>query len=60
MFEDLVGVKPKIVCKKCGSDDIEVSEKMLINKNHPWLEEEYKQLVRCYECGNTYYIYYDV
>jgi hypothetical protein len=71
MFEDIIGtkqVKESEVCKKCGSTDIEVSQKIYNNKVfdgviwHPtdkgsvsrYKYKKYKQFVRCYACNKKY------
>ena len=54
MYEDIIGTNKKNVCKKCGSDNIEISEKMGIIHSFP--HKHYRRFVRCYTCNNTYYV----
>jgi len=57
VFEDLVTIPKKakqIVCKYCGSKDIETTESIL-SVIQPFFKQ-YRQFVRCYTCNCTYYI----
>jgi len=54
MFEDIIGTDKKNVCKKCGSEDIEVSERTEII--YSWPYKWYRISITCNTCSNTYYI----
>ncbi len=58
MFEDIIIQKKKLVCKKCGSDDIGTGDKVPCTPE-PSFEvrfRRYRQFARCYSCNCTYYI----
>ena len=58
MFEDIIGTKKQIRCKKCGSDNTISSIKIygIAYQRSNITYNKYKQFVRCFTCNSVYVI----